>query len=237
MIDSRKILASILAVVGVVVLVIGCYQVRSGRKHARQSFFTTQMNPSADFQNKGIPTGQLTAIDQPQISDAQRERESLSKVITMMREFIVTGANSSMMYSQLKESGQNPDISAMSNPDTGSLITITTREPLFGTRYFRSVFESNGRNELMDFITFEFRPGERALEEAEETVRAIFNVGEPRSREGDVVVYNIDDSYEIMINRIVEDHLLGEPTRRRYTREDLGVIEVTVQLRQTEHEE
>jgi hypothetical protein len=235
---SNKLhLAFLLTIAGVVALIIGCQQVRKLRgTRLKSSVMHATDAKSQEFSSaKAEPlVNREERAAEPEIDPAALEIQSLNTMVDLMKQFDRGDVGSSALYEKLKAEGHQPEISATSNPETGSIVTLTTGNPLYGTRYFKAMFFRGADSEVMNFMTFEFRPGPNAMEEAEAIVKKAFGVTEVASREDDLVVYNIDDNYEVTINKIDQKQLEAEPRYRRYTNEDLGVVEVTLQLRDSE---
>ncbi len=135
------------------------------------------------------------------------------------------------LLEQLENWQLGPKIAKDSNPYTGTMAVIRTNKTLPGTRYFHAQYfsDENGENHLQH-MSFEFRPGPNAFNNAIERVRKQFSLSaEPNYRREDFVSWNLPNGYIIWIKKMGKEDLKDDPYNA-YTIEDNGTIRVAMEL-------
>jgi hypothetical protein len=135
------------------------------------------------------------------------------------------------LLEQLENWGLAPKIAKDSNEYTGTMAVIRTGNTLPGTRYFHAQYfsDENGENHLQH-MSFEFRPGPDAFNQAIKKVRQRFSLPEkPNYQKGDFVSWNLDNGYIVWVKKMGAEDLKDDPFNA-YTIEDTGTIRVAMEI-------
>lgn len=167
----------------------------------------------------------------PPFKPANQNEESLKTLSVTFKEAFDDKEDSKSFRDKLKKLNLTPSLNVNTNPYTGSMSIIRTKDNLPGTRYIHAqyVTGSNG-NEGLQHLSFEYRPGPNALQRASEAVKSIFGIeGKPVQSKGDFVSYKLTEDYIIWLKRMGEDDLKDDPFNA-YTKNDVGTIRVAIEL-------
>lgn len=167
----------------------------------------------------------------PPFKPLNENEKSLSKLAVTYAEVFKEKNSSKGFREKLKGLGLNPTTSINSNPYTGSMAIVRTKNNLPGTRYVHAqyVTDSNG-NEAVQHSSFEFRKGPNALQRVDTAIRGIFQIeSDPTISNGEFISYKLDENYIIWIKRMSEEDLVDDPFNA-YTKNDVGTIRVAIEL-------
>lgn len=131
----------------------------------------------------------------------------------------------------LERNRQEPIIVRNSNPDTGEMVTVRTKSPLPGTRYFHAQYMTDENNKgFVQHMSFEYQPGPTAMNDAIAAVQNAFpNLAAPQSHKEDFIRWNLDEDYIVWIKRMGPKDLENDPFNA-YTSEDVGTVRVAIEL-------
>ncbi len=177
--------------------------------------FTTQSNES--------PHAQVAAKISPEVS--------LKQMTTTLFEAITQEQSYDRLISSLQRERQDPILIKQSNSYTGELNIIRTKSPLPGTRYFHAQYFTDEKGErYAQNITFEYKPGPQAMDEAKRAVQSSFNsIGQPTLNRADFIKWELPSGYNVWIKKLTLEDLSDDPFNA-YSPEDVGTIQVTVEL-------
>lgn len=224
-----------LALVGLIAVMIGC-------RGAKSKKFSTSMQPQLQTSASGAETTGRTystgaersneSLDVPlnrrvELSEFKAARDMMS----MIREQMYA-PSSERLLREMSSLGLNPMPSTSEGiPGDRRTVLRATESLDINTRHLAAQFRMGTKGEFLHSMSFEFRPGPEAMQEAEAVAREIFGIKiEPDDKDGDHYrIWKLDGGYEILINKITEKYFSIEMPDRVYTIDDLGVIQITVQ--------
>lgn len=236
--SRRSKLAIALAVIGTILVMIGCIKARRGVLTVRKMRTDIAVS-KVDESNPGFPTTDSSAPVGGQGSTIEEKIETkefmtMHKMIDLMKAQ-VEASSSQALVAELQTLGLEPRPTFTNSDSAGRITVVSTQESVDpNTRYFWAQFRgsNDGAEEFMQIMTFEFRPGPTAMDEAQAMVKKIFALERAPDYSSAVAVsWDINEFYEVLINTINEAHLKNGVMDRQYTTEDLGVIQVTVQVK------
>lgn len=166
------------------------------------------------------------------------EKVSLTKMTKLLSDFSHPKSRLEDLVSWLKKTNQNPTLTRESNPYTGEMTIVRTQNPLPGTRYFHAQFLSApGITPYVQHMSFEFKPGPQAFQEAKQAVeKALDRGGRLSEKRGDFLRYELQDGYILWIKKMGPEDLEENPFNA-YTPQDVGTIRVALELSPHEAEE
>lgn len=165
-------------------------------------------------------------------------KESLSNLTHLLSNAIKPEVGLKDLVHQLNKSEQQPLVVSDRNKYTGEMVTVRTKNPPPGTRYFHAQVMDDpnlpGKG-FVQHIGFEFRKSPSAFKEAIQEVQRNFGVGEPHERYPHFVKWKLKDAYVVWIKEMDEDDLADNPFNA-YSVEDKGTIRIVVE-QDIHHEE
>lgn len=167
----------------------------------------------------------------PPFKPANKNEESLEKLSTTFAEVFENKKDSKSLRDTLRDLNLRPTVNVDSNPYTGTMNIVRTKDSLPGTRYVHAQFvaDENGK-ETLQHLSFEYRPGPQALQRATLAIKSNFKIkGEPVHSKGDFISYKLDEHYIIWLKRMGKEDLKDDPFNA-YTKNDDGTIRVAIEL-------
>lgn len=161
----------------------------------------------------------------------ETEEQALAGFAEVLSSFKDSPIDYEPLVEQLNQWQLVPKVAKNSNPYTGEMAIIRTDKTLPGTRYFHAQYfsDENGENHLQH-MSFEFRPGPAAFNQAIKTVSEKFGLkGKPQYQKNDFASWNTDNGYIIWIKKMGPNDLEGDPFNA-YSKDDVGTIRVAVEL-------
>lgn len=166
-----------------------------------------------------------------------KEIQNLILMTHVLFEYSVESKTFNDLLSYLKNSGQSPVIFDPSYR-TGSglhhkekFYTIRTKSPLQGTRYFHAQYESDKSSEpFMQHMSFEFRPGPKAMAEAEDALKLAYSeLGTPYINESNLKAWKLPNGLHAYIKKLELVDITDHPFNS-YKKEDVGAIQLAIEL-------
>ena len=158
------------------------------------------------------------------------ELASLKKMTEILSLAAKPGAREADLLKALHEGKQDPFVVDDNNPVTGNMDILRTKAPLPGTRYFHAQYFGDGKNEkFMQHISFEFKPGPQALQQAIAAAQSAFHVGKPEQTRDNFYQWTLNDGYCAWVSPLEEKDMQDHPFNA-YSPEDKGSIRVAVEL-------
>ncbi|WP_127717896.1 hypothetical protein [Halobacteriovorax sp. HLS] len=157
------------------------------------------------------------------------------KSLIQMSETLSLLANDNIDIEELKDNltskGLNLTIANDSNEHTGKMTIIRTQNTLPGTRYFHAqIFQDEEGNSFVQHMSFEYRPGIDAFEQAIATAKKYFNLNrDPDTSKDDFVSWSTKTGHVIWIKKMSKEDLENDPFNA-YTDSDVGTIKVAKEL-------
>lgn len=164
----------------------------------------------------------------------QARRQELRSLQDMTKTLFVatqTPRKMNELIEFLRTSRQEPVVTTDSNADTGRMTIIRTKAPFPGTRYFHAqYFSDEGGQPFVQHMSFEYRPGAKAFDEARSAVKKSFpQLGKPTFQNRDFVQWSVGEGYVVWIKRMGRRDLEDDPFNA-YTPNDIGTIRVAIEL-------
>lgn len=157
---------------------------------------------------------------------------SLELMTRLLADFSKPERSSAELIETLAESGQAPQHAIQSNPYTGAMKVIRTENPPKGTRYFHAQYfgEAEGfKNDRLQHLSFEFRPGTEAFENVVAKLRSRFDgLREPSFINENFVSWEVGDNYVLWVKRMDQSDLKDHPFNA-YSAADIGSIRVAIE--------
>lgn len=134
------------------------------------------------------------------------------------------------LLNSLKKSGQEPFVVRDRNPDSGEMLIVRTKSPLDGTRYFHAQYFTDASGEaFIQHASFEFKPGEQAMQTAIRAVERNFsNLSRPVVQREGYVKWKLGDDYIVWVKKMDLNDLKEDPFNS-YSLADEGTIRVAVE--------
>lgn len=157
--------------------------------------------------------------------------KSLQKFSTIIADLSSDRIEIEELKDYLTDFGLNIDVANDENESTGSMSIIRTRNTLPGTRYFHAqVFKDENGESFIQHISFEYRPGENAFEEAIAVAKKQFGLKKNPdvSRDG-FVSWSTKSGHVIWVKKMEKEDLQNDPFNA-YTDADIGTIKVAKEL-------
>ncbi len=187
---------------------------------------------SAKPLESAAPVTQLPSA-QTQVTEdkSQRELQSLKTMTLLLAQYTQSGKDLNELVGQLQREGHKPYMSKNKNPYTGELTIIRTRSPLPGTRYFHAQYFGDAQNKAnLQHISFEFRGGPNALENAVNTVYSSFpGIGRPIEDDPEFKQWKLGEDYTVWIKRLDLDDVTADNPFNAYTKADIGTIRMVIE--------
>lgn len=162
---------------------------------------------------------------------------NLQRMVLLFKDYARPGTSVQKLIEALKSEKQEPFLVKDANPYTGEIQVVRTKSPFPGTRYFHAQFlTTNEGVQFVQHMSFEFRPGQGAFEQAVSAVQSAFEVNQPDQVYPDFQAWNVGQSgYVVWCKKMgVKD--LGPDPFNAYTAADKGTIRCALEIRQGEEE-
>ena len=192
---------------------------------------STKIKNKKNKMTKPLVKPKQKEVSVPPFRPSNNHEKSLKKLGLTIREVFVNKEDAKTFREKLKILNLNPTTNLNSNPYTGTLSIIRTKNNLPGTRYIHAQYfsDSNG-NEGLQHLSFEYRPGPNALKRASLAVKSIFGLeGEPTMSSDDFISYKLSKDYNIWLKKMGASDLKYSPFNA-YTKNDIGTIRVAIEL-------
>lgn len=163
--------------------------------------------------------------------DRAQEIASLESMTKTLAEQVLVHRDVNGLIARLRSSGQQPLVARDRNEFTGEMTIVRTKSPPAGTRYFHAQYFSDDKGgSLPQHVSFEFKPGPRAFDDAVAAVKKAFPaLGEPEVSKDDFIQWPLKDGYVVWIKKLgAED--VADDTMNPRSPEDVGTIWVAVEL-------
>lgn len=137
----------------------------------------------------------------------------------------------------LEKTGQTPVLTKESNKYTGEMVIIRTNTPPEGTRYFHTqAFTDEAGVQFIQHMSFEYQPGEGAMDLASSEISKAFEMGEPKNSNPDFKEWQLPGGYTLWMKRLTEDDIgeMSADAFNVYGAQDVGAIRIAIE--QTPHE-
>jgi hypothetical protein len=195
--------------------------------------FSSRTSPKAfapALTNSSPTAMAATAASTATASLQNRIEDSLNNMTATLYAFAQGHNDINSLLEYLKSSHQDPFVVDDSNDVTGTMTIVRTNSPLPGTRYFHAqYFEDENRQKFVQHMSFEFKPGVHAMEEAMASVEKSFtHLGQPSTRKADFVQWTLPDGYVLWIKKLNARDLADNPFNA-YSRGDVGTIRIAVE--------
>jgi hypothetical protein len=161
----------------------------------------------------------------------QQELQSLERYTKALYLFASGQQRPELLVQKLTEAGLKPLVVQDFNDLTGKMIVIKTEETLPGTRYFYAqYFEDENKQPFLQHMSFEFRPGEKSLDESVAYVRAAFpkNVGAPQFCTKNYAAWEYGEMTAYCHQLTKEDVERDDAIRARSS-EDIGAVKCAIE--------
>ncbi len=232
---KRPPLTLVLAAIGVLLVVVSYW------KLVHRPSFEPQMTnePPADSvavlsggQQQPTPTpessGQPVALS---TAPPENEAASLDSMTKALIEFTRPERAMDELLRFLQDSKQEPFVSVSKSVETGDLSIVRTKSPFPGTRYFHAQYFSGAGENYVQHMSFEFRPGAQAFQDAMAAVQKNYSgLGKPEIQNKDFVQWDLGNGGVIWIKRMGAADLKDDPFNA-YTKDDLGTVRVAFELK------
>lgn len=158
------------------------------------------------------------------------ERRSLSELTDTVAASVNPHAPFQSLIERLQKSGQSPRVIRDANPDSGEMLIVRTDAPLSGTRYFHAQYFTDESGErFAQHISFEFKPGPGAMNDAIAAVEKSFSGLSARTHDrADYVRWKLGDDRIVWIKKLNMADLQDDPFNA-YTKDDVGAVRVAVE--------
>lgn len=164
------------------------------------------------------------------------EIRSLHIMTNLLAQVVQPESNMDAAVALLKDLQQDPIVTRESNPYTGSLTMVRTNNPFPGTRNFHAQYfgDENGANSFVQHMSFEFRPGPNALDEALEAVVTNFpGVKEPTTTERGSIHYEIGGGYVVNVKKLTKEDINEPNPFQAYEPADEGTVRVSLEIEES----
>jgi hypothetical protein len=214
-------------------LALGIWKWKSTSLHHGESTEVSEQTSQAS-QNQTSNQTTLTADAkkpaQNVSQDSAKEKSSLEDMSKTLFQFTRPDSRLGDLVQYLESSQQEPQVARNSNPDTGEMVIVRTRNPLPGTRYFHAqYFSDENQQSFVQHMSFEFKPSPTALNEAVETLQKNFpDLPAPKTRNADFVQWSVPGGYVLWVKKMTAEELKDDPFNA-YTADDVGTVRVAVE--------
>ncbi len=179
-----------------------------------------------------IPSSQLLTSTQTRQPAAipPNETTSLAMMTETLERFTQPRASVRDLVDYLEGTAQRPIATHNRNPYTGEMAIVRTEQPLPGTRYFHAqYFSAEDGSSFVQHMSFEFKPGPNAMDEAVLAVQKSFSVSTPSIRRNDYAQWPFKTGYILWVKKLAAEDLKDDPFNA-YTTADVGTIRVAIEL-------
>ncbi|MEZ0391972.1 MAG: hypothetical protein ACAH59_07150 [Pseudobdellovibrionaceae bacterium] len=192
----------------------------------------------SEVSEKRDPASQTTEPTPPTAVESLADRQSLEDMTQTLFQYTRPDTQLRDLVDYLERSRQEPMLTRNENADTGEMVIVRTKSPLPGTRYFHAQYVKDENDKgFVQHMSFEFKPGPEAMNQAQEAVRKFFpNLSDPQDQKEDFVKWNLDQDHILWIKRMGPQDLKDDPFNA-YSKDDVGTIRVAVEVEIHNHSE
>ena len=161
-------------------------------------------------------------------SNLPRHRKSLAKVARLMAAPVREDVDHEGFINLLKETGLEPIVRDRNNEDLGRIIHIRTKNSLPGTRYLQARFQNTPDGQTVAaYLTMDYRPGEKSLEEAHSEMTKWFGLKEtPDVVKDGYRLTKTNDCHHVWTKKMKCDDLKNHQFNAYDCKTDEGTIQV-----------
>jgi hypothetical protein len=198
-------------------------------------FADASIDSSTDFTSQSTPTSEKIESQTSAIVARnpilKTEKASLEDMSRTLFQFTQPESRLSDLVQYLESSQQQPIVAQNSNPDTGDMVIVRTRNPLPGTRYFHAqYFADENQKGFVQHMSFEFKPGASAMTDAVDAVHKAFpDLPAPKTQNKDFIQWDIPGGYILWVKKMGTDDMQDDPFNA-YTEDDIGTVRVAMEL-------
>lgn len=184
----------------------------------------------------GVPAAQVSRPTSAAAASAVRapanspaSPSSLEDMSRTLFEYTRPQSDIKALVEYLEKTRQEPMVIRDANPYSGEMAIVRTKSPLAGTRYFHAQYfaDENGKG-FVQHMSFEFKPGPNAMNEAVKSVQRQFRVQEPQIRRADYAQWSLSEGYILWVKKMDTPDLQDDPFNA-YTPADKGTIRVAIE--------
>lgn len=223
------------ALVGILVIGLGLWM-RTRSSDSKNTTAGKLLTAQPNLTSNAVPPG-VSPVDnnKPNAFTEPRpgmtpEEESLQKMVTGLAKYY-QGPSFDSLIRDLQESGQEPFIARDKNEYTGELSIVRTKSPFPGTRYFHAQYFTDEKGDrYLQHMSFEFRPGPKALESARQAVYNAFpGIGSPSKEIEGFMEWKLNTGFTVWIKKMELENLDPQHPFNAYSKKDVGTIRVAIE--------
>lgn len=204
---------------------ISSVMVKKTVTQAKQFTQKMKLNPKLMSQHKKKEVGPSSHREVASVT----EKVSLKKMAKIMYQFTRPDAQLEDLVKLLEVSHQRPQMTIDKNPYTGEMAIVRTHNPMDGTRYFHAQhFSNEGKNGIVQHVSFEFKPGPTAMNDALAAVKEIFQLGDAPYQKDGYAKWDIGNNQILWIKKMTAEDLQVNPFNA-YSKDDIGTIRIAVE--------
>lgn len=234
----KKIVLLILVIAGAVFYLNNAAQIEKKLEEAKTIVINDKASPKDQTSHDHAhvsPTKSSLKKETTTVKEVAIPTDKHGKSLTEFNSIIFSLAKNNIDIEELKESltskGLKITVANDSNEHTGSMSIIRTDNTLPGTRYFHAqIFKDENGESFVQHMSFEYRPGKYAFEEAVASAKVQFNLNrDPDISNKDFVSWSLKSGHVIWIKKLQKEDLKNDPFNA-YTDADIGTIKVAKEL-------
>lgn len=165
------------------------------------------------------------------LPEEKQELESLDRYAKALYLFSSNDQRPEFLVQKLTEAGLKPLVVQDFNEFTGKMIVIRTDETLPGTRYFHAqYFEDEDKKPFLQHMSFEYRPGEKSLDQAIDAIRKAFpkDIGPVQRCTRDYGAWEYGEM-TAHCYALGERDIENEDATRARSKEDIGAVKCAIE--------
>lgn len=224
-----------LIVYSVIALGLGYWNIRQNQASAGSNLQEQSLSSTAAGNTQGSPapinSQSSGASTKAAATPSKTDLASLEDMSRTLFQFTRPDSRLADLVQYLDSSRQQPLVTHNSNPDSGDMVIVRTKSPLPGTRYFHAqYFSDENNNSFVQHMSFEFKPGPTAMNDAVSAVEKAFpDLPSPKIQNGNFVQWDVPGGYVLWIKKMQSNDLQDDPFNA-YTDEDVGTVRVAMEL-------
>ena len=198
----------------------------------------SNLGPTKKVEKKHVhisPTNSKGEKETVEIKEVPIPTDKHGKSLAEFNDILFNLATDNIDVEELKEALTNKGLSITvandSNEHTGSMSIIRTNNTLPGTRYFHAqVFKNENGDSIVQHMSFEYRPGKNAFEQAVASAKVQFKLNrKPDVSSEGFASWSLKSGHTIWIKRMEKADLQNDPFNA-YSDADIGTIKVAKEL-------
>lgn len=161
----------------------------------------------------------------------RQELQALDNYAKALYLFASNDQKPELLVQKLTEAGLKPLVVQDFNDVTGKMIVVRTEETLPGTRYFHAqYFEDENKQPFLQHMSFEFRPGEKSLDQAIAAVQKAFpkNIGPVQKCTRDYGAWEYGEM-TAWCHELGEQDIQNDDPNRARSKEDIGAVKCAIE--------